>query len=75
MTKLLDRALSVARDLPPGMQDEIASFVLMMAGEEQPIIQLTPAEEASLELSLDQASRREFATNDQIRATWAKYGL
>jgi predicted transcriptional regulator len=38
-------------------------------------VQLTPEEEASLEESLAQAERGEFATDDQIRAIWAKHEL
>jgi hypothetical protein len=37
--------------------------------------QLTPEEEASFEESLGQAERGDFATDDQIRAIWAKHGL
>ena len=44
-------------------------------GEEQPVIQLTPEEVASLAESRAQASRREFATDEQVRAVWAKHGL
>ncbi|MCQ4188185.1 hypothetical protein [Methylocystis suflitae] len=37
--------------------------------------QLNPEEEASFEESLAQAERGEFATDDQVRAIWAKHGL
>ncbi len=32
MTKLLDRAVEVARNLPPDAQDDIARVVLRLAG-------------------------------------------
>jgi predicted transcriptional regulator len=57
------------------MQDELARMLLQLAGEEQPVIQLTAEEEASLEESLAQAERGEFATDDEVRAIWAKHGL
>jgi hypothetical protein len=36
---------------------------------------LTPEEERSFEASLAQAGRKEFATDNEIRAIWAKHGL
>jgi hypothetical protein len=57
------------------MQDELARVILQLAGQEQPMFELTEAEAASLEESLGQASRREFATDEQVRAVWARHGL
>jgi predicted transcriptional regulator len=42
---------------------------------EEPVVQLTAEEEASFEESLAQAERGEFATDEQMRAIWAKHGL
>jgi hypothetical protein len=75
MTKLLEHAVDAARALPPEMQDDVARLLLQFLGEDQPAIQLTPEEVASLAESRAQASRREFATADQVRAVWAKHGL
>ena len=36
---------------------------------------LTPEEEADLDASLAEAERGEFATDDEVRAVWAKHGL
>ena len=58
---------------PPGMQDEIARMVLAFA--EQPTCQLTPDEEAELDESEAAAARGEFATDEEVCAIWAKYGL
>jgi hypothetical protein len=60
---------------PPAMQDDVARLLLQFLGEEQPAIQLAPEEAASFAESRAQASRREFATDDQMRAVWAKHGL
>jgi len=57
------------------MQDELARMLLQFAGEDQPVIQLTAEEESSLAASLAQAERGEFATDEQVRAIWAKHGL
>jgi predicted transcriptional regulator len=75
MTKLLEQAVEAARALPPAMQDELARMLLQFAGEDQPVIQLTAEEASSLEASLAQAARGEFATDEQVRAIWAKHGL
>jgi len=57
------------------MQDEVALVILQLTGHEQPVFQLTEAEAASLDKSLAQAARREFATDEEVRAVWAKHGL
>lgn len=75
MTKLLERAVETVRNLPPEMQDELARMMLQLAGEDQPVIQLTAEQEASFEESLAQADRDEFATDERVRAIWAKHGL
>jgi hypothetical protein len=75
MTKPLEQAVEAARALPPDMQDELARILLQLAGEDQPVIQLTAEEASSLEASLAQAARGEFATDEQVRAIWAKHGL
>jgi predicted transcriptional regulator len=49
------------------------SILLQLAGGDQPVLQLSAAEEASFEESLAQADRGEFATDEQVRAIWAKH--
>jgi len=75
MTKLLEQAVETVRGLPAEVQDELARVPLQLAGKDQPVIQLSAADEASLEESLVQADRGEFATDEQVRAIWAKYNL
>jgi hypothetical protein len=43
--------------------------------ENQPVLQLSAEEAASFDESLAQADRGEFATDEQVRAIWAKHGL
>jgi hypothetical protein len=77
MTALLDRALAAARTLPPAAQDEIARVVLRLAGtddEASPVV-LSPDEQAAIAVSTAAAARGEFATDEQVRAVWAKYDL
>jgi predicted transcriptional regulator len=37
--------------------------------------QLTPEEAADIDDSLAEADRGEFATDEEVRAMWAKHGL
>ena len=75
MTDLLEKALYTARNLPNEMQDDIARMVLSMAGERLPVVQLTPQEEQSFAVSLQQAGNGEFAPDEDVRAVWATHGL
>jgi hypothetical protein len=76
MTKLLDQALEVARSLPSDAQDDIARVVLQLAGrDDAPPIALSAGERSAIAKSKDAAARGEFASDEQVRATWAKHGL
>jgi hypothetical protein len=75
MTELFEKAVQTARALPPEMQDDLARLILTYAGEEQPVYELSPEEKASLAESLAQAARGEFASDEEVRAVWAKHGL
>jgi hypothetical protein len=76
MTKLLDQALKIARSLPADAQDNIARIVMQLAGAEgaAPVI-LSDDERSAIAASKEAAKRGEFATEAQVRATWAKHGL
>jgi hypothetical protein len=75
MTKLLDQALEAARGLPPAAQDDIARVVLLLAGaDDEAPVALTPEERAAIAAS-KAAGRGEFATDEQVRAVWAKHGV
>jgi hypothetical protein len=76
MTKLLDHALEAVRSLPSDAQDDIARVVLQLAGsDESEPIALLPEERVVVAASKAAAARGEFATDDQVRAVWAKHGL
>jgi predicted transcriptional regulator len=75
MTKLLEQAVETVRGLPPEVQDDLARILLQLAGKDQPVVQLSAADEASFAESLAQADRGEFATDEQVRAVWAKHNL
>ena len=76
MTKLLEQALEAARTLPAKTQDDIARVVLRLAGsDEEPPVTLSPEERTAIATSQEAAASGEFATDEQVRAVWAKHGL
>ena len=76
MTKLLERAVEVARSLPDEVQDDIAEVVLRLASErDESPVPLTMEEHAAVAVSKAAAASGDFATDDEVRAVWAKHGL
>jgi hypothetical protein len=76
MTQLLDQALEAARNLPPAEQDNIAHIVLRLTGaDDEGPVPLTPEERAAITASKVAAAHGEFATDEQVRAVWAKHSL
>ena len=76
MTKLMDEAIdALRRKVPRDRQDDVARIVLQLTAGEHVISPLTPEEEADLDESEAAEARGEFATDEQVRAIWAKYGL
>ena len=75
MTNLLERAVSVARKLPPETQDDIARLMLQLIGDEPAAtVALTAEERAAVAASKAAAERGEFATDEEVRAVWTKHG-
>jgi hypothetical protein len=76
MTKLLDKALEALRVLSPNEQDDIARIILQLAGEDETAaVELSADERRAIEESKAAAARDEFASDEQVRAVWAKHGL
>ena len=76
MTKLLEDALKAVRRSPPEMQGTIARVVLWLVGtDDEAPVALSADERTAVAASKAAAARGEFATDDQVRATWAKHGL
>lgn len=76
MTMRLDDALATVRTLPPDEQDSIVRAVLRLTGQDdEPPVALSPEERGALAASKAAAARSEFASDEQVRATWAKHGL
>lgn len=76
MTKLMDDAIaSLRRDVPLEQQDHIARLVLQLTGGPPSVYVLTSEEEADLDEADAEIARGEFATDEEVRAVWAKHGL
>jgi predicted transcriptional regulator len=75
MTVLLEQAVESVRELPAETQDALARMLLQFAGIDQSTVELSAEEAASFDESMAQADRGEFATDEQVRAIWAKHGL
>jgi hypothetical protein len=75
MTTLLERAFAVARALSDEMQDEAARAVLSYLGHEPPEFELTPEDVDAVTRSREAFARGDVATDEQVRAIWAKHGL
>jgi len=75
MTKLLEQAMEAARQLPPDEQDDIARAIIQLAGAgDSAPVPLTREERAAIDKSKAAAARGEFATDEEVRAVWAKHG-
>jgi hypothetical protein len=73
MTKLLEQAVEKVQALPREMQDQAARMLLAYAGDEEPILALTPEEEADLIEAQAEMQRGEFASDAEVEAVFAKY--
>ena len=74
MTKLLEKAIAKARELPAEDQDAVAVIILSMA-EETPMLALDEETRAAIREGLEQARRGEFVSDAEIEALWKRHGL
>jgi hypothetical protein len=62
--------------MAPEEQDDIARTIMLLAGADDiGPVPLTDDERAAIARSQPKAERGEFATEDEVRAVWAKHGL
>jgi hypothetical protein len=73
MTKLLEQAVAKVQALPAAMQDQVARMLLVYAGDEGPMAELTPEEEADLIEAKAEAARGELASEAEVEAVLSKY--
>jgi hypothetical protein len=75
MTKLLDKAIAKARELPDEEQDELGAIVLSMIDEEGGSLPIDDETRAAIREGLEQARRGEFVPDEEIEAIWKRHGL
>jgi hypothetical protein len=74
MSKLLDQAVDAVRRLPPDEQDAIARVIRRLAGvDDAEPVPLSTEERTAIERSKSAAARGEFASDEQVKAVWAKH--
>jgi hypothetical protein len=73
MTKLLEQAVDAVRNLPADAQDEIARLMLSLAGNDEPE-PIDPADLVAVKRGLAEAKRGEFATDDEVKAAFDRFG-
>jgi predicted transcriptional regulator len=74
MTKLLEKGIEAVKALPADQQDAAGALLLEIAQMGLGEYSLTPAQIEDLEISIAQADRGEFATDEEMAETWAKFG-
>jgi len=73
MTKLLSQALEAVQRLPDESQDEIARTMLRLAARDSEPESIDPADLPAVLRGLEQARRREFATNAEVEAAFRRF--
>jgi hypothetical protein len=72
MTTLLDQGIQAIRELPAERQDLAGELLLELAAS-VPRCHLTAEQIEDLKLAIEQADRREFATDQEVADTWKKF--
>jgi len=75
MTKLLDEAVAKVRELSEEEQDYAAAMLLGFADREADKYELTPEQVAEVELARKEAKEGLFATDEEMRELWRRFGL
>jgi hypothetical protein len=75
MTKLFEQGIEAVRALPVDRQDMAGELLLWLADRQNRRYELTPEQRQDLEIGIAQADRGEFATGEEMAATWKKFGL
>ena len=68
-------AIDALRGLPDDQQDDVARAILRLAGRREKVYVLTAEEEADLDEADREVARGDIATDEEMKAIWAKYGL
>ena len=75
MTKLLQDAVKKLSELPAGRQDELARMLIDVAASDLNPYQFTTDERVGIDEALAQATRGEFASDEDVAAMWKRFGV
>ena len=75
MSKLLEQGIDAIRELPEENQDFAGELLLAIAGRGRGGLTLTAEQIEKVKIGFAEADRGEFATDDEMRETWKKFGL
>jgi hypothetical protein len=73
MTELLSLVLQTASRLPDERQDEIARAMLLLLDIQTGDDAVEPEDRAAVDEALPYLERREFASNDAVKAAWRRF--
>ncbi len=72
MTKLLQKGIEAVQSLPDDRQDLAGEMLLWIASGERKYC-LTPEQIEDVKIGLAEATRGEFATDEEMERTWAEF--
>jgi hypothetical protein len=72
MTELLKKGIEAVQALPADRQDFAGELLLWIAGRDTEYT-LTPEQIEDVKIGLAEAERGEFATDEEMEETWAKF--
>ena len=75
MTKLLSEMFEKVKTWPASRQEDAALMLQEMERQGTEIYHLSDEERAAVQEGLAQADRGEFASDEEVAAVYAKYGL
>jgi predicted transcriptional regulator len=75
MTKLLEQGIEAVRRLPDERQDMAGELLLAIAEEDGVRYRLTPEQIEEVKLSIAEADRGEFVSDEEMAELWKKFGL
>ncbi len=75
MTDLLKQAIDAVTKLPSDRQDELARYLLHLAGDPRQPVEIDEAERAALAEAEAQLARNERVPDEVVRAFWNRHGL
>ena len=75
MTKLLEKAIARAKELPEDDQDEAAEVIMTIASRQDGLVEIDDETRAAIDEGLAQVQRGEFVPDEEMEAFWKQHGV